>query len=417
MVGVLLARLFGHSLESVLGSMGLKNPILIWVLAPIVMFLIGVIALKVVGLIVHRKVDLYYKYKAGDLRQALWKRLNARVGIGVGLLNGMVYLILISMVIYDLAQVTVQLTPTDKASWMLRFANTAGRHLQGTGMSKVAAAVDPMPASYYEAADLAGLLYHNVLLEARLSRYPAFLSLGEKDVFQAIGNDASFTELRQRQPPVSEILSHPSVQTIVNDPNMIKQIWSVAKPNFKDLEKFLRTGDSDKYASEKLVGRWEINLNASLLAVRRERTNISSSDMRRLRTFMTIVLEKTTLVVTPEPEKQAILKNVGRLPAAALSATPAAGGQRPGMGAPSPRGGPSGRRGAPPTNPTPTPGPAAAPPPLVAEGYEKLDGQWTGGDTMFQLKFGNRGTFSGAVDGDRLTVNGYNYPMVFDRMY
>src|SRR5262245_15103915 len=94
MAGLLLARLFGHSAEKLLGSMGVKNPIMAWVLGPIVVFILGVIIFKVIGLVVHRKVDLYYKYKAGDLRMALWKRLNTRIGIGVGLLNGAVYLIL-----------------------------------------------------------------------------------------------------------------------------------------------------------------------------------------------------------------------------------------------------------------------------------------------------------------------------------
>ena len=71
-----------------------------------------------------------------------------------------------------------------------------------------------MPAAYYESADITGLVYNNPLLEARLSRYPAFLGLAERPEFQEIANDKEFTEMRQRQEPVINVIRHPKVQEV-----------------------------------------------------------------------------------------------------------------------------------------------------------------------------------------------------------
>ena len=67
--------------------MGIQNPTLIWALAPLVAFIIVLILFKVAGFFVHRKVYLFYKYKAGDLRMALWERLNSRLGPVPGLVE------------------------------------------------------------------------------------------------------------------------------------------------------------------------------------------------------------------------------------------------------------------------------------------------------------------------------------------
>ena len=56
----------------------------------------------------HQKVDVHYKYKGGDLRLMLWERLNRRLGLCLGLVNGTLYLILIAFVIYAVSYWTVQ---------------------------------------------------------------------------------------------------------------------------------------------------------------------------------------------------------------------------------------------------------------------------------------------------------------------
>ena len=90
-VGILFAALLavpvGKMLHPLLPHLGAGNPIMAWALAPVVGFILVSIVFKVIGQPVHNKVEHFYKYQAGDLRLALWERMNARLGICVGLLE------------------------------------------------------------------------------------------------------------------------------------------------------------------------------------------------------------------------------------------------------------------------------------------------------------------------------------------
>jgi len=106
--GGLLAVPLGHLIKPLFSVAGLKDPLLLWSLPPLVMFAILLTAFKVGGMVVHKKIDVYYRYKTGELRFALWERINMRLGICVGVLNGAAYLILVSWIIYTVSYWTVQ---------------------------------------------------------------------------------------------------------------------------------------------------------------------------------------------------------------------------------------------------------------------------------------------------------------------
>jgi hypothetical protein len=265
----------------------------------------------------------------------------------------------------------------DNATWSVKLLNSAGKNLQDSGMAKVAAAIDPMPESYYQTADVAGLIYHNDLLEGRLSRYPAFLALGERPEFQDIGNDKDFTELRQRQPPITDILNYPKAQNILNNPDMLKEIWGIVLPNLADLQAFLKTGQSAKYDSEKILGRWDFNFNAALNVIKRTKSNIGLQEMQRTKQMMTLSFAKTTFVATPAPDRLAYLKDLGKVRPAA----------KPNL------------------------------PPTVDN--QNFRGNWAGADGKYQLTFPDKeqGSLEAVIEGDRMTISGDTYPMVFDREY
>jgi len=298
-VAALLAAPLAHLVKPVLAVVGVANPILLGALAPFIIFLIVLSAVKVAGLAVHKKVDVYYKYKAGDLRLALWERLNARLGACLGLLNALAYLVLISWVAFSFSYWTTQMASSDADPRLVRWLNRVGRDLENTGMAKVARAIDPLPAVFYEAADLAGLLYRNSLLEARLSRYPALLPLAERPEFQTLAQDKSFSELRLASKPIREVLAHPNVAAIVNDPAELNLIWGVLAPDLKDLEAFLESGKSEKY-SEKILGRWFFDANAAMVAYRKTKPNLPSSEMVKFRRSMTGAYSKMSLVAMPD---------------------------------------------------------------------------------------------------------------------
>ena len=102
-VGILFAALLaaplGRLLHPLLPHLGASNPLTAWALAPVTGFIVASIPLKVAAHYVHHRVEHFYKYHAGDLRQALWERLNSRLGICIGLMNGASYFVLVSFFI------------------------------------------------------------------------------------------------------------------------------------------------------------------------------------------------------------------------------------------------------------------------------------------------------------------------------
>jgi Colicin V production protein len=394
-VSLLVARIFAHTVTPMFSHVGIKDPIVAWMLSPVVVFLLALTVVKVIGVILQRKVNLYYKYKAGDLRMGLWARLNTRLGLCLGFFNALVYMVLIVMIISIFSQATVQLSSPDSATWTVRLLNEAGHELESTGMARVAAAVDPMPANYYKAVDLAGLLYHNDLLEARLSRYPAFLTMAQRQEFQDIATDKDFAELRQRQPPISDILNHPRLKAILDNPEELGEIWQILVDNFDDLMVFLKTGQSPKYADQKLVGWWDFNMNATLTSFQEQKPDATTREMFMARQQLTLMFGKTTLLATLD--NQAFLKNFGVIKYP--SAAPAGG-----------RGGRGGRGG------------AAAEPPQAAtptvDVQPTVQGRWSENATGDGYKFNfSTGNYEGTVDADTLILTGSALPLTFDREY
>src|SRR5256714_5597154 len=286
LLGALLAGPLGRLLKPVLMAVGIKNPMLLWMLAPFLAFVAISVIFKIAAINVHNRVDVFYKYKAGDLRLTLWERLNRRLGLCLGLLNGTLYFLLISLAIFSLSYWTSQMgTAETDPSW-LKLLNHMGRDLHGTGMAKAANAIAPMPQAYYDTADVAGLVYNNPLLEARLSRYPAFLGLAERPELKEIANDKEFTEMRQRQEPMINVIHHPKVQAVINNHDLLTMIWNTLTPDLKDLRAYLETGISPKYDSEKILGRWDFNVNSAMSLLRRAKPNLPSSEMQKYKKWM-----------------------------------------------------------------------------------------------------------------------------------
>jgi hypothetical protein len=371
--GALLAGPLGRLVRPLLVILGVKTPTLAWLLAPLIVFVLISVIFKVAALMVHQKVDVYFKYHAGDLRLALWERLNRRLGLCLGLANGALYLILLSSVIYPLSYWTVQLASSDEDPRLARILNRLGHDLESSGFAKVARSVDPMQQVWYDSADLAGLIYNNPLAEARLARYPAFLGLAERPEFQDMANDSQFTELRMQRQPIMTVLDHPKAQAILHNPELLNVVWTTVVPDLKDVPIFLETGKSPKYDQERILGRWTFNVGASMGLVRRTKPNISSTDMQKWKKWMAVVFAKTSFVAMTD--HQAILKNVPQLK------LPAAGT-------------------------------------VSSGGMQTLKGQWKDQDGKYQL------TLSGGIrdeqlpaliEGDRLTIAAEGLGLVFDR--
>ncbi len=369
LLGALLAAPLGRMIKPLLMAVGIKSPILLWALGPLIIFILISIIFKVAALAAHQKMDVFYKYKAGDLRLALWERLNHRLGLCLGLLNGTAYLILISLVAYSFSYWTVQMATADTDPKSVRILNRLGNDLENTGFIKVAQAIAPMPGSFYDTADVTGVVYNNPLSEARLARYPGFLGLAERPEFQALAGDKEFSEMRQRRDPVMNLINSGPIQAILNNRELLQTIWATVIPDLKDLQEFLKHGKSPKYEHEMILGRWNFEVNLATAAMRRTKPNISASEMQKLKKWMVAAFPKTSFVAMTDG--QAILKNVPPLKAA----------------------------------------PAAA----QASGPQTLQGRWKSLDGgKYQLSFETE-EFPARVEGDRLAISATIMELAFSR--
>lgn len=303
----LLAWPIGKLIRMLLTMLGMTNPMYLGILCPLIGFVLVSIAFKAAALPAHQKVDVHFKYHAGDLRLALWERLHHRLGLCVGLFNGFAYFVVVSWVIYAMSYWTVQTASGDSDPWTLRLLNQLGRDLDSSGFVKVARAVDPMPSTYYDTADLLGVIYNNPLREARVRHYPGILGLAERSEFQQLGSDNEFNKMREERQPIMTLLNHPPVQNILKNKELMTSLRSTLVPDLKDFLEYLKTGKSDKYDSKKILGIWDFDLAYTAMMLHRARPNLSALEMNKLKQETMRTYSQATFTATPEGK--AILKN------------------------------------------------------------------------------------------------------------
>jgi hypothetical protein len=375
-VGIVAAALFagilGNQLKPLFPHVGLQNPTLIWLLAPLEAFVIILILFKAAGFFVHRKAYLFYKYKAGDLRLALWARLNSRLGLCIGLLNGTAYLLLASFVIYNLSYWTIQIAPSSNESVPIRLVNQMGHDLDAAGLNGAARSIVSLPDMNYKLADLAGLLRQNPRLKDRFESYPAFLSLAERDDFKQLGQNNDFQDAWKNLAPVVQLLKNPQVLAMLKDNDLIATIFGIVQANWDDLNGYLKTGESPEYDSEKLLGRWDFNANVSVAMLLVNRPNIPPAEIRGLRSLWSNAYAQTVFVAAAD--HQAFLDNLPHFTV---------------------------QNGA----------------TAVAEKVT-LRGQWENAGTNYDLSLGGNGpskSMTAQIDGLRLTIKSGKDSLIFDR--
>ena len=321
-LGALLAAPLGEFLKPLMARAGIQTPFFLWVLAPLEAFVLVLILFKIAGTFAHRKVEVHYRYRADDLKFALWERLNRRLGLCLGVLNGTAYLVLFSFLIFNCSYWTAQIASSDNQTWKVRLINRLGRDLATTGMNKAARAVITLPQSYYQTADVAGLLCQNPRLGSRLTHYPALLSLFERNDLKTLENDNTFLAAVQGSEPIGQLMQDDLVRGILRNTGLIENIRSILQTNFDDLTVFLKTGQSSVFDPEKILGYWDFNAVTTAAMLSLTQAKASAGEMTRQREFARRWMMNylhTTLIVAPD--RQAFLHNVPHLKSPSLGET------------------------------------------------------------------------------------------------
>jgi hypothetical protein len=422
-VAALLALTLGKMIRPLLPPLGLQNPILIWALGPIIAFIVVLVLFKIAGTLVHKKADVYYKYKAGDLRLALYQRLNQRLGACVGLMNGTAYTLLIAFLIFPLSYFTGQLYTREEDPLLVRWLNRAGNDLQSTGLARAVLANNPVPEDFYRGTDLIALLYHNPLTHGRLPLYPPYLRLGERAEFQRLGEDP-YGALFLTKESFGTVLNDERTRAFWSNPALFAEVWAMVEPDLGDLDQFIRTGKSAKYDPEGILGRWGFEVNGSLVALKRSKPDLSTTQFKLIKTYLYPLLAKATLVATPDGKVtlNGLVRFTGKVATAAGAPAPAAA-EAPmtaGGNASAKLGRFGSRTGLGPRYQPQAPGPAgaapAAAPTALAPGVEtiNLEGQWKKQGSGYELSFDTL-NMEASLGGIRLTIRSEPTPLVFER--
>ena len=310
-ISALLAAPLAKYVKPILPHVGVHDPTAIWMVSPLIVFVILLIPFKSLGFFVHRKMEVYFKYKGEGMQLIRWNRLNARLGLCLGPINALAYLVLISFVIFDLSYWTAQVAISDDESKLIKLLNQMGRDSETTGFAQIARAIDPMPDSYFQYADLAGLLMQNPQLGDRLADYPMFISLTERDDFKQLGQNTDFQNAWKQHAPIQQLLNNDQFKSLWENQDTVNLVWGIVQDNFDDLVSYLKTGKSAKYDSEEIVGRWDFNVAATTSKLLESRPVISSREMRALRAWVTQAYVKTAFVAGADG--QAFLKELPHL--------------------------------------------------------------------------------------------------------
>jgi hypothetical protein len=290
----------GHLIHPLLPHLGVTNPITAWWVAPIVGFILASIPFMVAAHMLHVRSEHYYKYHAGDLRLALWSRLNTRLGICIGLLNGAVYFILISFFIFNMGYWTTQAAGASDQPLTVRLANSLADGLEKSGFSQTAVGVGKLSPTYYKLADLTGLLMQNPQLASRFAEYPALISLWHRPDMQSLVTDPLVTNALASGTSLSEILKTPSMQGFIQNKDLNKVVLDSVTTNLDDLTNYLSTGYSAKYSKEPILGNWGFNAGSTLAWFRQEEPKMGAKEMAAIRALWSQGYSPATLLLTAD---------------------------------------------------------------------------------------------------------------------
>ena len=275
-----------------------KNPITIWSLAAPLAFLAIVLVFNSIAVAAYLKIGGYYKHRAKDDVRMRWERMDGQLGLCVGLVAAVVYLIAGSAYVYHVGYVTRQLESPGENPFWLGLVNKMRDDLTSTKFDRVAAGVATVSPSFTQTADVVGLLYNNKELQSRLTEYPLFMSLAENAELQTAFTNETFAVLLPARTNVSLILKDPQAETIMNHAEIRRVVQEVDLP---DLLNFLRTGVSEKYAKEPMIGKWQIDIASTVKQLTRADPKLMTQVNRgRLIYLMRLRMSDYLMVTTPD---------------------------------------------------------------------------------------------------------------------
>ena len=277
----------------------------------IALVLIFAIAGFVVSMIVRKRLsDRWDEFQLDNFKQ-----MNRKLGLCTGMVTALIYSVMMLSIIYRLGNFTVPFKQDGGDQGLLAKLNEARVQLDDTPFLTIAAAYDKTPELHYEVRDLLMLIWDDrgKKLQDLLTAYPGFYALSEESEIKSLigsedesdssesedsyavsdegsGSGESLYEMWKSGDSLTldQILSNSDVVAAINNRyEELKAIEPGSKDEEKlldfmdDIEQFFKTGQSDLYGRDRIVGRWKFARNASLRATKENYVDVSSVEEMR----------------------------------------------------------------------------------------------------------------------------------------
>ncbi len=301
-------------------------------------FITLVVIFSILGTVASIMVRKRLESQWEDYKLENYKTMNRKFGLCVGLITASVYSVMGLTLIYQLGNFTLPLK-NDSDPWSLKTLNEAREQLDNTPFIKLAAAYDKTPELNYEVRDTLALLLKNraSTIENHMRAYPGFFALGETEEIKGLlgdeeeeeeeeeeyggygtedeNDDSLYAIWKSGSLSLTNLLSNSEVVSTVNEryeelkaiePNSTEEKKLLAFMD--DIRHFFKTGESELYGDNAIVGRWRFAPNVSLRENKKTRTTISVDEMRGIQATVG-KMRRVTLQVWPEVDQKQIRVN------------------------------------------------------------------------------------------------------------
>jgi len=297
-ISLALMRPLGRMLQPIADTVAADNIVLNMGLPGFLAFVVVWGALYALGFVAHKPVEHHFKYNEDDATREGFGRVNQAGGCVIGILIGMIVFFTVGKRVYAGGYITAQTIGEGVNEPLLVKLGTALRRSAATtDWERTFAALDETPDRYYAVSDVLGVLYENPAVLEYLRDYPPFYALEDKPEFVDMATDPDFMELLNNKAGFSQVVNHPKSRAVMANPELTTALLQT------DLEDFLawvKTGVSPKYADEKILGRWRIDVASVLLTMRRQRGNIPPTEFAMMRTVLGAMLSPVRFKFFPD---------------------------------------------------------------------------------------------------------------------
>jgi hypothetical protein len=144
----------------------------------------------------------------------------------------------------------------------------------------------------------------------------------ERDDLKQLAQDSTFTSAVRGGVPMGQLFDDSQVKAILQNNDLINTVWGILQTDMDDLTAYLKTGQSPRYDSEKILGYWDFNTEttAAMLPFTQPKGTLAEMSLERefARRWMTNY-SQTFIIVAPD--HQAFLHNLRHLKSSPLGET------------------------------------------------------------------------------------------------